>query len=100
MGSTGGLLGLMNGWYDLDTYVEINEQHDQWLGDAAVTLLKDQDWDLFYMHSHPPDWMYHVIINDMDPAVTKDDAVRKRAWEAHLRIYQSQDRMIGRINEN
>lgn len=99
MGPTGGLLGLMNGWYDLETYVEINEQHDQWLGDAAVTLLKDQDWDLFYMHSHPPDWMYHVIINDMDPDVTKDAAVRKRAWQAHLRIYQSQDRMIGRILE-
>lgn len=99
IGPTGGLLGLMNGWYGIDTYVEINELHDVWLGDAAVSLLKDEEWDLFYMHSHPPDWMYHVIISEMDPDTNPDEARRNKAWEAHLRIYQSQDRMIGRIME-
>lgn len=96
---SGGLVEYSIGSIDLDTYNEVNEIHDLWLGDAAVCLLKDQDWDLFYMHSHPPDWAYHVILNDMDPNTQPDAEKRARAWAAHLRIYQSQDRMLGRIME-
>jgi predicted AlkP superfamily phosphohydrolase/phosphomutase len=95
----GGLAEYSIGSIDLDTYIEVNEIHDLWLGDAAVSLLKDQDWDLFYMHSHPPDWAYHVILNDMDPNTQTDEEKGAKAWEAHLHMYQSQDRMLGRIVE-
>jgi predicted AlkP superfamily phosphohydrolase/phosphomutase len=33
----------------------------------------------------------------MDPDLNKDEAKRIEAWDAHLRIYQSQDRMIEQI---
>jgi predicted AlkP superfamily phosphohydrolase/phosphomutase len=82
-----------------ETYIETNEIHDLWLGDAAVGLIKDQDWDLFYMHSHPPDWIYHAFLSDMDPATQPDEKKRDAAWDAHLRVYQSQDKMLGRIVE-
>ncbi len=93
----GGILGYVVGWYDLDTYVEINEYYTQWLADAASTLLGKHEWDLFFMHAHSPDWSYHVILTDMDPNITKDEARRNAAWDAHLKIYQAQDRMIEQI---
>ena len=87
------------GWFDQDTYIELNEMGDQWLADAAVTLLTTQEWDLFFMHSHPPDWMYHAVMTDMDPVSCSDEQRREQAWRTHLRIYQSQDRLLARIME-
>ncbi|MBW2086240.1 MAG: alkaline phosphatase family protein, partial [Deltaproteobacteria bacterium] len=98
-GHSGGLPQLLLGWIDLETYTEINELHDEFNGDAVTTLLKDHEWDLFYMHSHPPDWLYHVTITQLDAELTKDKALYDQAWKAHLRIYQSQDRLIARIIE-
>ena len=95
----GGVRGLSVEWFDLDTYAELNELQDQWIGDAVVTLMKNHPWDLFYMHTHPPDWFYHIGISDMDPDSCPDEARRQKAWDIHLRIYQSTDRMVGRILE-
>ena len=95
----GGVRGYAVGWFDLDTYVEINELYSQWLGDAAKVLLTNHDWDLFYMHSHPPDWVYHAIMTDMDPRTCPDEDKRRAAWQAHLGIYETQDRMLAGILE-
>jgi hypothetical protein len=95
----GGILGYVVEWYDLDTFVEVNEFYTQWLADAAGTLLSKHDWDAFFMHAHSPDWSYHLILTDMDPDLTKDEAKRKAAWDAHLKICQSQDRMLAQILE-
>lgn len=93
----GGIFGLSVGWFDLDTYVEINEQYAQWMADAAYNLLSNHEWDLFFMHFHPTDWIYHVIMGMMDPNLNKDKASMEKAWAAHLRIYESADRMIAQI---
>jgi len=95
----GGVLGYVVEWYDLATFVEINEFYTQWIADAAVTLLKNHEWDAFFMHAHSPDWAYHVILTEMDPDLNKDEVKRKAAWDAHLKIYQAQDRMIAQILE-
>lgn len=97
--NAGGLAGYPIGWYGLDTYVELSDQYSMFLAEAALVALKEGDWDLFYMHSHPPDWVYHAIMNDMDPITCQDETRRKLAWEAHLKIYQTQDRMIGKLLE-
>jgi predicted AlkP superfamily phosphohydrolase/phosphomutase len=94
-----GLGDYTTGVINLETYIETNEIHDLWLGDAAVCLIKDQDWDLFCMHSHPPDWVYHGLMNELDPYIQPDEKKRAEAWDAHLRVYQSQDKMLGRIVE-
>lgn len=95
----GGVFGYVLEWYDLDTFIELNEFYTQWLADAAAYLLGNNQWDLFFMHAHSPDWTYHLILTDMDPALTKDEAKRQAAWDAHLRIYQAQDKMLARIVE-
>jgi len=95
--NAGGILGFVLEWYDLDTFVEINDFYTKWLTNAASTLLSKNEWDLFFMHAHSPDWSYHLILTEMDPDLNKDEAKRKAAWDAHLKIYQAQDRMLANI---
>jgi predicted AlkP superfamily phosphohydrolase/phosphomutase len=97
--NAGGILGFVLEWYDLDTFVEINDFYTKWLANAASTLLSKNEWDLFYMHAHSPDWSYHLILTEMDPNLNKDEAKLKAAWDAHLKIYQAQDSMLARIME-
>lgn len=97
IGIGGGLRGFDVGWYDLDTWIEITERYTQWLEDAAKSLLTKNKWDVFFMHSHPPDWSYHIILTAMDPALNSNETSRKEAWEMHLRMLQAQDRMIAQI---
>jgi len=84
-------------WIDLDTLVEVAEFQHIWLADAAECLLKNNPWDLFFMHAHGPDWMYHTFSTQMDPATAQSADEAKRHSEAELRIYQSLDEMIGRM---
>ena len=97
IGHKGGIGGYRYEWYDMDTLVEVMDMYTQWLADAASTLLSKHEWDLFFMHAHAPDWAYHVLLTDMnlDPVNYKEkyDA----AWDAHLKIYQAQDRMIDQL---
>jgi len=97
--NAGGILGFILEWYDLDMFIEINEFYTNWLAHAASTLMSKNEWDLFYMHAHSPDWAYHLILTEMDHNLNKDEAKRKAAWDAHLKIYQAQDSMLARIME-
>jgi predicted AlkP superfamily phosphohydrolase/phosphomutase len=97
LGHGGGILGYVLEWYDLDTMVEINELYSQYLADAACTLLNKHEWDLLFMHAHSPDWAYHMILTPMNSELPKDAEKNKAAWDAHLKIYEAQDRMLERI---
>jgi len=92
--SNGGMIMGMLGSIDLDTYVEMNENLSTWNAECAVALMEQHEWNLFYMHSHPIDWMYHLVITDM---ISPDPAKREKAWEVHRRIYEIEDRMIERL---
>ncbi len=93
---SGGMVMAMLKQVDLDTYVEMNDNLSTWNGNAVSTLLKNHEWDLFYMHSHPIDWMYHVLISQLD---SEDEAVRNKAWEVHRKMYEVEDRMLAKILE-
>ena len=94
---TAGFLPYTFGWFGLDTYLEINEQYTRFLGDAAAVLLKNHEWDLFFMHSHPPDWVYHAVMLEMDPDLNPNEDSRRTAWDTHLKIYQQQDDLLAQI---
>lgn len=98
-GNTGGIIGYALEWYDLNTFIEINEFYTRYLADCACALLTKHEWDLFFMHAHAPDWVYHMILTEMDPDLNKDKDKLKAAWDAHLRIYQAQDRMLAQMLE-
>jgi predicted AlkP superfamily phosphohydrolase/phosphomutase len=96
---SGGLIGYTMGFYEMDTYAEISEMHDIHLGDVVTKLLTKYPWDLFFMHSHPIDWVYHSILTEMDENTCTNKEIHKKAWEMHLKVLQSQDKMLGRIVE-
>jgi predicted AlkP superfamily phosphohydrolase/phosphomutase len=98
-GNSGGIMGYALEWYDLNTFVEINELYSKYMGDFATALMTKHEWDLFFMHAHSPDWAYHMILTEMDPELTKDQDKLKAAWDAHLRIYQAQDKMLAQMLE-
>jgi len=92
--SGGGFVMASLGTIDTDTYVEMNERLSIWNAQCATTLMQKHEWDFFFMHSHPIDWMYHYILTDM---ASDDPVKRETAWDVHRRIYESEDRMIGQL---
>ncbi|MGD0855066.1 MAG: alkaline phosphatase family protein [Dehalococcoidia bacterium] len=98
-GNSGGVLGYALEWFDLDTFIEVNDLYTQYLADCACSLMTKHEWDLFFMHAHSPDWAYHMILTGMNAEKTRDQEKLKEAWDAHLRIYQAQDNMLAQMLE-
>lgn len=85
------------GWLDYETYGEILDLENIWLGEVAFYLLKSKEWDIYYMHAHAPDHTYHLILNNLDHS--PDIQLRERLAKLERDFYQSLDRMVGRIRE-
>ena len=86
-------------WIDADTFLEILEMAHVWMADAASYLLKNKEWDLFFMHAHCPDHAYHSFATKMDPLTAESEEEAKFYQEIELKFYQSIDRMMGKILE-
>lgn len=92
-----GLVAFIHGIIDMDTVVEVAEFHSEWLVEVATSVLKaNPDWDLFYMHTHLIDWFYHGWLSEMDSA---DPDIRQRAYDMERKIYQVEDRLLGKLLE-
>ncbi len=93
------MFALSMGWIDLPTWMEFIGIHYDWLGDTAVALLKNGDWDIFYSHAHPTDYIYHVLMTELDPATCTSQEAHKMAWQCHHQLYIYADRYLGRLLE-
>ncbi|MCM8785548.1 MAG: alkaline phosphatase family protein [Candidatus Omnitrophica bacterium] len=80
------------GWIDIETLSELIDLQNEYLGQCAKYLLKNKEWDLFFMHAHCPDHFYHPFINEIE----KD----KKVEEAEKKFYISLDKMLGEILES
>ena len=90
-----GLVAYLHGIIDTDTVCELAQFHSDWLYKAAEDLLtSNEDWDLFYMHSHPIDWFYHGWLHEID---SPDEKLRTRARAMERRIYEIEDRLLGKL---
>ncbi len=98
-GNFGGFFANLMSWIDDETWLEGNLQHCQWNGDAAVKLMKSCDWDLFYMHNHPPDWMYHKIMNDLCPTTTPSPEAQAKAEYHDRMVWTYLDDILGDMME-
>jgi predicted AlkP superfamily phosphohydrolase/phosphomutase len=78
-------------WIDIDTLSQMIDFQNIYLGECARYLLKNKEWNLFFMHAHCPDHFYHILINEIEK--------NKEVEEAERNFYQSLDRMVGRILE-
>jgi len=95
--STGESMAYKLEWIDLQTYVELQEIGDTWLGDAAAYLMANKEWSLLYMHIHTPDRFHHDLATQMDPLTAEDKEAVGRYQEAELYFYQVIDRIVGRL---
>ena len=86
-------------WISVDTWLEVMDLENVWLGEAARYLLTHKPWDVFFMHNHAPDHIYHAIMNKIDPAIEKDPQILARYTKLEEGVYMSLDRMLGRILE-
>ena len=84
-------------WVDLETLFEELEFQLIWMSDAAAYLLDNKEWNLYFMHIHTPDTFYHLFSRKIDPSINKDREDRQRYQDVELKMYQSIDRMIGRL---
>jgi predicted AlkP superfamily phosphohydrolase/phosphomutase len=87
------------GWIDADTLLELEDMEHEWFGDAIVLADESLNWSLLMLHDHGPDWFAHLMLRDLDPALTDDVQKRAAAERFELVLYQSLDRLIGRIVE-
>ena len=85
------------GWVDYETYFEMLDMENEWLGEAAHYLMSTREWDIFYMHAHAPDHTYHLMLNKLDH--DPDPELRRKLAELERGMYISLDRMVGRILE-
>jgi len=86
-------------WIDEATLLETCEFTHEWLADAALYLLKNKPWDLYFMHIHTIDWFYHTFSVDVDPATSQNPEMMARAEKIEVALYQGMDRCLGRILE-
>jgi predicted AlkP superfamily phosphohydrolase/phosphomutase len=99
--SPGGLIPSWEfGWWDLETFFEYGDLQNIWYADAANYLMNKYEWDLFIMHAHLPDWIYHVMLNLIEPSIEKDEKVIKEFSDFEYKCYKSLDDMIGKILKN
>ena len=85
------------GWYGWDEWLEQVGIHYDWLADTAEALLKDGDWDIFYSHSHPTDYIYHAMMSELDPQTCSSQKQYEHAWNCHRLLYKYADRYLGRL---
>ena len=86
-------------WVDGDTLVEAANLHHNWLADASLHLLKNKPWDMFFIHIHTPDWIYHTFAVDLDPSTAKRPEDIPKYRDIELRLYQGVDRLLGQLLE-
>lgn len=85
------------GWIDEATFVEMLWEGHMWLADAADYLLGNKPWDLFVMHLHSPDWMYHSIATSLDPITGAEAEARARSERLEREFHRAWDAMLGKI---
>ena len=85
------------GWIDLPTLVEATEFQHNWLADVSLHLLMNKPWDLFFVHIHTPDWLYHCFSVELEPLASPGPETRAEYEKAELALYQGVDRCLSNI---
>lgn len=98
--SSGGVIAMSAGYATDDnyqTYLELSSFLDNWMAEMTEKLLQAGEWDLFYTHSHPFDFTFHININDLDPALASSKETYEKTWELHRKMHIAQDKLLGRM---
>ncbi|SKA67339.1 alkaline phosphatase family protein [Desulfobaculum bizertense] len=92
-----GYVAFVHGIIDMDTVVEVAQFHSEWVTEVATKAIQtNPDFDLFYLHTHLIDWLYHGWLSEME---SEDPAIREKALGMERAIYQIEDRFLGKMME-
>ncbi|MEW6263209.1 MAG: alkaline phosphatase family protein [Thermodesulfobacteriota bacterium] len=88
----------MDGWVDLDFYLDQLTTHNEWWAKATIYGLKRIDWDLAFSWVGTVDHVQHVLYGGLDPESSYyDPAEAPRILAAIRGVYAEVDERLGRI---
>ena len=90
-----GFSELAMGWFEnnTETFFELIDYQNKWLGKAGQYLMENNDWDIFAMQTHCIDFANHIFV----PRYGWSDQQCKQALTNLARCYESVDNMVGEI---
>jgi predicted AlkP superfamily phosphohydrolase/phosphomutase len=92
--------GRTRGWIDNETFLELVDYQNNWMADASIYLMKKYGCDVFLMQTHSPDYAHHLFQNNADPLTNSDNDSLEDNLDCLISVYESVDRMIGKIMES
>ncbi len=87
------------GWMGPDAHMDLYDMMHDWYAAAAAKLLRSGEWNMLFMHAHPPDWLAHRILNESDELINQDPESLRVHDGMMTRCYESIDRMIAKITD-
>ncbi len=88
----------MDGWVDLDFYLDQLTAHNDWWEKATRYGLRKIDWDMAFSWVGTIDHVQHVLYGGIDPKASHYDPAKAPVIMGHIRrVYSEVDERIGRI---
>ena len=93
--------GYMDGWVDMDFYLEQLTAHNDWWEKATRFGFSKTDWDMAFSWVGTIDHIQHVLYGGIDPKSSYYDPKEAPRWmDCIRRVYSEVDERIGRILED
>jgi len=83
-------------WADYETFIEELKYQHYWLAKAARFLMGKYKWDLFFVHTHAPDYVLDSVIRRAEPLTTSEEESREY-MDLIVKTFKIVDDMIGEI---
>jgi len=83
-------------WIDGQTLVETYDLHHNWIVDATKALFA-KPWDMYFVHIHTIDWIYHTFSIELEPLTAPKKELIPYYQDLELKLYQGVDACIGEI---
>lgn len=91
---------VQGGASDIATYFQEQEYLAHWWRDAAVDILGHEEWDLFMLKWHGPDWTNHLTMYMIDPRHPMYEPQRAaEGWAMWERLMGWGDEIVARVME-
>ena len=84
-------------WVDHETFLEELRYQHEWFAKAAIYLMKKYEWDLFFLHSHAPDYVLDNAIRLAEPLTSPNKETSNRFLNIVREVFGMIDEMIGKI---
>ncbi len=97
----GDYYGLVNKWFDEETYMETVAYTNLFFKEFTLYVLKNYDWDLLMSYTPVIDNVYHQFLGLTDPRMPYYNPEKAGYyWELIVRTYKLVDDFVGALLEN